>query len=278
MLSIGYQLFSCREELRRDPEGIFTELSDMGYEFVELAGLYGYAPETLREILQRHGLCALCAHVQLEDLEDEHIIRMYKAVGCKYIALSILMPEFQPGSAGYPKALEVLHYATKACEREGLRLLYHNHDLEFKPYCGRYALDAILEADFFPPLLLEPDCCWLHYSGVDPARYLDTLDRACPIVHVKDYCCRGAHEKNCLEIADALAHQTAGEAMFSFLPIGMGCVDIEAYVKAAMRKGVSALVVEQDISFGHTPMEAAKVSIAYLRTLLGQAFEMGESC
>lgn len=268
MLPIGYQLYSCRNEMARDPEAVFAELSAMGYDFVELAGMHGYAPEALRAALERHGLFALCAHVQLQELRDERIVRTYREIGCRYIALSILMPDFQPGSPGYSEALALLRSAAKACEAEGLRFLYHNHDLELRPCRGERALETILKDVPPPSMLLEPDCCWLHYSGVDPAAYMDALGQPCPIVHLKDYRCQCARDKNCLEIGAMLAqYGESDDRAFSFVPLGMGCVDIGACVEAAERNGASALVVEQDMSFGRTPLEAAKISIDYLRAL-----------
>ena len=51
-LSPAYQLYSAREDASNDLEGVLDQLSRMGYEGVEFAGLYGYEPAALRALLE----------------------------------------------------------------------------------------------------------------------------------------------------------------------------------------------------------------------------------
>lgn len=265
-LPIGYQLYSCREDMVRSPEEVLAALAEQGYDFVETAGLYGFQPRSFAAMLEKHGLKAHSAHVQYGELLKDPVGTVHACVdlGCSFVVLSILMPEFQPGGAQYTLAAELLRRASAVCAEEGATFLYHNHDLEMVRYAGDYALETILKD--VPQMGLEPDVCWLQYGGADPLAYLRRHAGSCPIVHMKDYRAAGAETGNCLAIGERLA---AGDnRVFSFEPLGRGCVDIVACVEAARDNGAGYLVVEQDYSFGRTPLEAAGVSLAYLRSVL----------
>ena len=55
---------------------------------------------------------------------------------------------------------------------------------------------------------------------------------------------------------------------FEFRPVGSGMQDFPAIIEAASASGAEWLVVEQDKpSMGLTPMECAKASIDYLRSI-----------
>ena len=62
-LPIAVQVYSVREQAAADFDAAMGELARMGYDGVELAGLYGKSPEEIREILDRRGLKAVSAHV-----------------------------------------------------------------------------------------------------------------------------------------------------------------------------------------------------------------------
>ena len=52
-LPIAVQVYSVREEAERDFAGTMKKLGEMGYDGVELAGLYGKSAEEIRDRYQR---------------------------------------------------------------------------------------------------------------------------------------------------------------------------------------------------------------------------------
>lgn len=54
---------------------------------------------------------------------------------------------------------------------------------------------------------------------------------------------------------------------FKFVPIGCGCQDISAILEAAKNNDVKWIIVEQDKSEDRPPIEAARMSLEYLRSL-----------
>jgi sugar phosphate isomerase/epimerase len=56
---------------------------------------------------------------------------------------------------------------------------------------------------------------------------------------------------------------------FEFRPVGSGMQDFPAIIKSATESGAEWVVVEQDKpSMGLTPMECAKKSIDYVRSII----------
>ena len=55
---------------------------------------------------------------------------------------------------------------------------------------------------------------------------------------------------------------------FELRPVGYGVQDVAAIIAAAAAAGAEAIIVEQDQpSLGKTPMECAKMSIDYIKSL-----------
>ena len=123
----------------------------------------------------------------------------------------------------------------------------------------------------FPACLLqtEIDCCWVKYAGLDPAGYVRKYAGRCDIIHLKDFVGRKDGEKSpyaLIGVGKDTAKADEGIA-FEFRPVGYGCQDIPAILKAGQESGAEWFIVEQDLSIGRTPLEAAKMSVEYLRGL-----------
>lgn len=270
-LPIGVQVYSVRDVAEKDFKGTAQKLKDMGYDFLELAGLYGMSAQEVRAAADEVGIPILSAHVPLaEMLEDpEKVISDYVYLGCKYIAIPYLPDDLRPLTPGFDTVMDAIPKLGKICNEKGATLLYHNHDFEFvKMEDGSYALDymyAHVPADL---LQTELDCCWVKVAGEDPAAYVRKYQGRCPVVHLKDFY-REGNPENMYELIGQESDQDAGKGTgyFEFRPVGHGMQDVPSIIKAAEESGASYLVVEQDESKGRTSLEAVKMSIDYLRSL-----------
>ena len=65
-LPIAVQVFSVRDDASADFKGTMQKLKDMGYDGVELAGLYSYTPAQIRQMLDEVGIPAISAHVRTQ--------------------------------------------------------------------------------------------------------------------------------------------------------------------------------------------------------------------
>src|SRR5881296_4662545 len=62
---IGLQLYTVRDEMKKDVEGTIAKVAAIGYNEVEFAGYFGKAPTEVRAILDRHGLSSPSVHTGL---------------------------------------------------------------------------------------------------------------------------------------------------------------------------------------------------------------------
>lgn len=248
-LPVALQVYSIREDAENDFVETMKKIKDMGYDGVELAGLYGYQPEKIRDILKQTGLVPISAHVPYEAfLEDlQGTVHNYATIGCRYVAIPYLSEDCRYGTAKFAEFLQNLPAISKACRQAGLTMLYHNHAFEFlKTLDGEYILDYIYRMLSPEDLKVELDTCWAKYAGVDPVAYLGKYHGRSPVVHLKDY---------------------NGKEPFEFKPIGYGVQDISAILTEAVNAGCEWVIVEQDGHTEHTALEDTRISREYLKKL-----------
>lgn len=261
---IALQVYSVRDAAEADFEGTMQALKAMGYDGVELAGTYGMTATQCKKILDKVGLELVSAHVNIDLLEDDAVLDDYAATGIKFVAIPWLVG---PKDAAELEA--VIARIRKIGERvkaKGMQLLYHNHDFEFEKINDAYILDtyyAQIPAEY---LQTELDTCWVNVGGENPAAYVRKYTGRAPIVHLKDFAGSKSENMYALIGTDSAKEESTGK--FEFRPVGYGRQDIPAILQAAEDAGAGWVVVEQDSpSMEKTPMECAKMSIAYLKGL-----------
>ena len=99
-LPVAVQVYSVREDAEKDFAGTMKKLKEIGYDGVELAGLYGLSPKEVKDAIEAAGLVALSAHVPFRDLvaDMEGVVSQYEEIGVKFIAIPYLMEEDRPGT------------------------------------------------------------------------------------------------------------------------------------------------------------------------------------
>ena len=88
------------------------------------------------------------------------------------------------------------------------------------------------------------------------------------ILHLKDFECKNLASGPVYElIGDDNSKNNKEDNGFEFRPVGHGIQDIPSIIEASEKAGASVLIVEQDQSNDRPPMEAAKMSREYLKSL-----------
>jgi len=126
-------------------------------------------------------------------------------------------------------------------------------------------LYAVVSADL---LQTQLDTCWVNVAGESPVAYINKYAGRCPLVHFKDFYMEGPKSGEPLyELIGIEERRAARKSSFEFRPVGHGLQDIPAILKATIASGAEWIVVEQDNSVGRPALEAAEMSIRYLRSL-----------
>ncbi len=260
---IGLQLYSICDEVKENMDAALENVKKMGYDFVEFAGYFGKSAEEVRALLNKHGLECVSVHQdpQLFFEEGQKAIDFLKVIGAKYCAIPWYDIENKDWSDTVGKFMKL----GSDLKKNGIKLLYHNHTSEFVKRDGEYLLDKLFED--VPSDLLSPefDTGWVLYAGEDQCEYLKKYSGRVEVLHLKDFVSKKFSEG----FKDMKDNPSDDE--FFFRPCGSGVTDFEKILETAEECGTEYIIVEVEKNpvAERTPMEEAKISIDYLKTICG---------
>ncbi len=267
-LPVALQLYSVRNEIASDMRGTLLKVKALGYDGVELAGLFGNDPSEVRKMCEEIGLAVVSAHIPYQNMaKDPHAALLrYALTGCRYAVVPYLAKEDRYGTENFSVVLENIKKIGAVANELGLTLLYHNHDFEFAKAGDRYVLDMMYEEIDAEHLQTELDTCWIKVAGEDPVEYINKYSGRAPIVHLKDFV--GERSDSMYALIGLDEDKPKSENSFEYRPLGMGVQNFSTILEAAETADTEWVVVEQDDpSMGLTPLECAQKSREYLRTL-----------
>lgn len=265
---IALQLYSVRDEMANDFEGTLYKIKELGYDGVEFAGLYDKSPEEVKELCNKIGLIPISAHVPFIDMiNNPEILNCYAEIGCKYVVIPYLTEEYRPGNEKFQEIIEGAKFLGQKSNELGLKLCYHNHDFEFVKIDNQYAIDILYNEVDENILQAEFDTCWVSVGGESPINYLNKYSNRVDLLHLKDYV--GSKTENMYKLIGIDDNKkTNSNTEFEFRPVGKGVLNFPDILIAAKSAGTKWIIVEQDNpSLNLTPLECAKSSIDYLKTL-----------
>ncbi|HEU5217995.1 MAG TPA: sugar phosphate isomerase/epimerase [Gemmatimonadales bacterium] len=244
---IGIQLYTVRNELARDVEGTLRRLATIGYREVEFAGYPSGTAQSLRKILDRLGLKAPSSHVGLSALRGgwDKALDQAATLGQRYVVVASIPENERRTVDDWKRVAGLFNKAGETALARGIRLGYHNHELEFEPIEGRLPYDVLLQETDPKLVVLEMDLYWITRGGQDPLAYFAKWPGRFPLVHVKDM--------------DATPRRF-------FADLGKGTIDFPAIFRKAQQAGITHYFYEQDETPGSV-FDSAKASYEYLRAL-----------
>ncbi len=278
-IEIGLQLFSVKNEIKKDYPKALEKVAAIGYQNIELLtrltedGLrFGESlpASEQRRLQDQLGLKAVSCHVMpLPGLDWDSASDACLETGSHTIVAPVALfsskAELLAICAGFNRAGEI-------CQKKGLQFYYHNHFQEFQTFEGQLAMDIMLK-NLDPGLVkFELDTYWAVRGGQDPLAWINKLGKRCDLLHQKDLPA-GVQPLNLVEYMA----QNPGMAFFDvvkvirpdhFTEIGRGLLPIAAILEAGSRCGEARYVfVEQDMS-SLGEMESIAISLHYLESLL----------
>lgn len=241
----GLALYTIRDAMSKDPAVALAEAASLGYDWVEAAGhsdgkFYGFAPREFGKLVRKTGMMPISSHSPLRPDNYEKMVEDAAGAGMQYIMLPSLPNEWSSTIDGYQRAADFLNKAGGKCKKEGIKIGFHNHQIEFKEINGRVPYDVLLENTDPRHVIFEVDLAWITAAGKDPIFYFRKYPGRFEVWHMKDL----TPEKQ-----DA----TLGEGIIDFKPI----------LAEAKSAGMKYWFLEQDNCRTHTPMESIKISRNY---------------
>ena len=190
-ISTGLELYSVREELKKDPEGTVRAVAQMGYQGVEFYAPYFEWSESqtkqMRKLLDDLGIRCFSTHNDSSYLSPEKIGRardMNLILGSKYVVVASSNPK--PGLDGWKAIADALNAAADQLESSGLKAGYHNHELEFTPVENQRPIE-VLAKNTKPSIMLQLDVGTCVKAGSDPVAWIRANPGRIRSLHLKDW-------------------------------------------------------------------------------------------
>lgn len=268
-MKIALQLYSIRDAVNGgNVNEIFASLAEMGYQGIELAGLYGMSAEQIKAAADAAGLAVVSAHISYADLiskRDEWINNL-KVLECPQAVIPHMQVCDLPGGDNWVSVEGNIRDIAKDMKANGILLAYHNHDFEFEKVEGEYKLDMLYSIFDESELKTQIDTCWVNVGGEDPVAYVSKYAGRCPTVHFKDFT---GVKNGCPYALIGVEGGPTDTGTFEFRPCGSGVQDFASIIEASVNAGAQWGIVEQDSpSMGKSSLECAEMSIKYLKGLV----------
>jgi sugar phosphate isomerase/epimerase len=263
----GIQLYSVRDDMKKDPSGTLKQLSDMGYKYVEHANyidrkFYGYTPAEFKKLLEGLGLQMKSGHTVMgtdawdenkNDFTDKwkHTVEDAAIVEQEYVISPWLDESYRKNIDGLKKFLAVFNKSGELCKKSGMRFGYHNHDFEFNTIVGGMKLYDIILKETDPDLVIQQmDMGNMYGAG---GRALDLLKQypgRFKSFHVKD------------EIKSDKKDSMGG---YESTILGTGVIPVKDVLNIGKKTGDVHFIIEQESYQGKAPLDCAKEDLQIMK-------------
>lgn len=265
----GIQLYSVRDDMKKDPLGTLKALADMGFQYVEHANyinrkFYGYNAAEFKRILNSHGMKMLSGHTVMgrqhwseanKDFTDEwkYTIEDAAAVGQELVISPWLDESLRKNFDDMKRYMEVFNKSGELCKKSGMRFGYHNHNFEFSQSLNQMKVYDIILTYTDPALVVQQlDIGNLYSTGANALEIIKKYPGRFASLHVKD------------EIKAVKGEMGDG---YESTVLGKGVANTKAITDLARKKGgTQHFIIEQESYQGKTPLECAKEDLEIMKS------------
>lgn len=267
----GLQLYTVRDDMKKDPAGTLNRLAAAGWVNVEHANyvdrkFYGYSPVEFKKILDGLGLKMISGHCSLgpqhwdkskNDFTDEwkYTIDDAAIVGQHYVISPWLDDSLRKSYDELLGFLMVFNKSGELCKKSGLKFGYHNHNFEFTVMLNNMKVFDIILNHTDPSLVAQQlDIGNMYGVGGRAIDIIKQYPGRFELMHVKDEIKSPGNG----EMGDGYESTVIGKGI-------MGVKEILDYAKK--NGGTTQFIVEQESYQTLTPIEAAKEDLMAMKSL-----------
>jgi sugar phosphate isomerase/epimerase len=264
---VGIQLYSVRDEMKKDPLGTLKQISAMGYKNVEHANyvdrkFYGYGAAEFKKILADLGMKMPSGHTVLgknhwdaakKDFTDawKHTVEDAATAGQRYVISPWLDESLRKTEDDLKKFMDVFNKCGELCKKSGMKFGYHNHDFEFSQKLGdKTVYDLILSNTDPSGVMQQLDTGNLYNGGAKAIDIVKKYPGRFESMHVKDEIlgAAGSHEK------------------YESTILGKGIVNVKEVIDIGRTSGGTVhFIIEQEAYQGKTPIDCAKEDLEVMK-------------
>ncbi|MGH9432628.1 MAG: sugar phosphate isomerase/epimerase family protein, partial [Terriglobia bacterium] len=146
-IPLGLELFSVRDELKKDLMGTVRGVAKMGYQCVEFfAPYYAWKPDYAKQVRKELDALGIRCYSTHNDMVSFSAAGIGKAMELNHILGTHFLVLASPGDIatldGWKRIAGILNQADDTLSRHGLHAGYHNHDAEWKPIDGKKPMEV----------------------------------------------------------------------------------------------------------------------------------------
>lgn len=257
--TVGLQLYTLRDELPKNVQGVMEKVAEAGYKEVETYGFtdgkfWGLTPKEFKALLKANGLKAPSGHYLMDAFSKSGNTDKLKAdieaaaiIGGKYFTIAGAHVDTKKGIDGFKKTASDFNKVAELAKNAGLKFAYHNHDFEFKKLGDITGYDVFLTETDKNLVNFELDLYWVARSGNDPLTLFKKYPGRFPMWHVKDMN-KAKPEQN--------------------TEVGKGSIDFKAIFAEKKLSGMKHFFVEHENNYNPNPIGSIKTSCDYIKANL----------
>ncbi|HTH54602.1 MAG TPA: sugar phosphate isomerase/epimerase [Cyclobacteriaceae bacterium] len=256
---LGIQLYTIRDDMKKDPLATLKQIAAIGYKNVEHADyrdrkFYGYAAKDFKKVLSDVGLKMPSGHTVLgkkhwdetkKDFTDawKYTIDDAATAGQQYVVSPWLDESIYQSEDALLQFMEVFNKCGELCVKSGMKFGYHNHHFEFsKQVNGKVLYDLIL-GNTDPKLVTQQlDTGNLFNGGAKAIDVIKKYPNRFELMHVKD----------------EIKAPAGGEEKYESTILGKGIAQVKEVIDLGKAGGVKHMIVEQEAYQGKSPIDSAK--------------------
>lgn len=251
--NLGIQLYSLRNDLPKDPQGILKKLSEFGYKEIESyegsQGMFwGMGNTGFKKYMDELGMKMVSSHCNFRE-DFERKAAEAAAIGMSYLVCPHVGKKKTLDE--YKKIADEFNNAAEICRKNGIRFGYHNHDYSFRLQDGQYPQDIFMRNATHSNMDFEMDIYWVVAAEQDPIAWLKKYPNRFRLCHVKDRK-KGIAPKQ-------------GEPNLSCI-VGTGSIDFAGILGQAKKLGMKHYILEQE-AYEKAPIDCVKEGAMYLNNL-----------
>lgn len=247
-MPFGLQLYTLRDVLPDDPEGVLRQVAEFGYKQIESyegsKGMFwGMGHTGFRKFLDDLGMTLISSHANVfEDAERK--AAEIAEIGGDYLVCPWIGP--QESLDDFREIADQFNEIGQIARDAGIRFAYHNHAYSFEELEGEMPQDVLMEGTDPELVDFQMDIYWVAAAGEDPAEWINKYPGRFTSGHVKD-------------LSD-------GEEPESTI-LGTGTIDFPSLLTVAKQHGMEYFIVEQEAYTGTTPIDAVRENASYMQKL-----------
>ncbi|HMU46024.1 MAG TPA: sugar phosphate isomerase/epimerase [Chitinophagaceae bacterium] len=248
----GLQLYTLRDDMPKDPQGVLKQVASFGYNQIESyegpQGMFwGMTNKDFKKYMDDLGMKIVSSHCDItKDFEKKAADAA--EIGMKYLICPWKGP--QKSLDDFKKFADEFNEKGRICKQNGIRFAYHNHDYSFKAMDGQLPQDVMMTGTDPELVDFEMDIYWVVAGGQDPEAWMKKYKNRFRLCHVKD------------------RNKTPGEDNGkNSIDLGTGSIEFSKILKTARDNGMEYYIVEQEFYPNGTPLEAVKVDAEYMKKL-----------